>query len=362
MKSNQSWLFELRGSIKPKYKVPLLISGIGLILLIWFILSSGTPPLVPSGILPSPMKVVNAFGSLINDNELVRNICTSYALNLGGYIKALMWALPIGFLVGLIPLFRGMFLDLVNATRYLPLTAVTSLFIVWFGIYTEMKMNFLAFGIFIYLLPTIIQRIDEVDDVYLTTVYTLGASKWQTFKTVYWPAVMSKLSDDIRVLTAISWTYIIVVENIGSEGGIGFLLHGPSARQGRVDKMFALLIIIMLIGVIQDRVFLYLDKLFFPHKYQLKESSGVVAKKENLFKVVLDYVLMVLGYGVILFYIVLVLAEYFGILDDVKPLTYLFGDRLWAMNFIFTIIIGYKGYAWYKEYAANKSLKPIKTA
>ena len=33
---------------------------------------------------------------------------------------------------------------------------------------------------------------------------------------------MSKLSDDIRVLTAISWTYIIVIENIGSEGGLGF--------------------------------------------------------------------------------------------------------------------------------------------
>ena len=279
MKTKLAWLFELRGEIKHKAAVTLLMAGLGAILLIWMALTSGTPPLVPSGILPHPFKVLTAFGDLYKDNELVRNICTSYALNLGGYYKAILWSIPIGFLIGLLPLFRGAFRHIVNALRYLPLTAVTSLFIVWFGIYTNMKMNFLAFGIFLYLLPTIIQRIDEVEDVYLTTVYTLGASKWQTFRTVYFPAVLSKLSDDIRVLTAISWTYIIVIENIGSEGGLGFLLHGPSARQGRVDKQFALLILIMLIGVLQDRVFLYLDKKFFPHKYQLKENT--VPQNEN---------------------------------------------------------------------------------
>lgn len=332
--ANLSWLFELRGEVKGKSNYILLLLGLFGILLVWLLLTMGENPLVPSGILPKPTKVVSAYGDLLHDNELVRNITTSYALNLGGYIKALLWSLPLGFLVGLFPLFRGSFQHVVNALRYLPLTAVTSLFIVWFGIYTEMKMNFLAFGIFLYLLPTIIQRIDEVEDVYLTTVYTLGASKWQTFRSVYFPAVMSKLSDDIRVLTAISWTYIIVIENIGSEGGLGFLLHGPSARQGRVDKMFALLILIMVIGVVQDRFFKYLDRKIFPHKYQLKENLED-NKQQNLASDTLDFIGNVFGYVFLAIYALLMINEYTGIVDNFQPLHYFFGDRLWVINLVF---------------------------
>ncbi len=348
MKSSLSWLFDLRGEVKPKF-IPILLSlGIGMILLVWSILTSGSDPLVPRGILPHPWRVFSSYKELIHDNELIRNTTSSYALNLGGYMKALIWALPFGFMIALIPLFRGMFLQFVNALRFVPLTAVTSLFIVWYGIGTPMKMNFLAFGIFIYLLPTIIQRVDEVEDVYLTTVYTLGASKWQTFISVYWPAVLSKLSDDIRVLTAISWTYIIVIENIGSNGGIGFLMHGPTARQGRVDKMFALLILVMLIGVLQDKFFLFLDRKFFPHKYQLKDSSA--AHKSSTAKVFFGYALTATGYILLALYFIFFLAEYFGVLGvNVRPLTYLFDDKVWVINTFFYIIIFKFGYALFKK-------------
>jgi ABC-type nitrate/sulfonate/bicarbonate transport system permease component len=344
--SNKDWLFKLRGEVKEGYGGILISAAIALILLIWIALTSGNPALVPSGILPSPFKVISSVSELIRDNELVKNISTSIALNLGGYIKALMWSLPIGFLIGLVPLFRGMFLDLINALRYVPLTAVTSLFIVWFGIGTAMKMNFLAFGIFIYLLPTIIQRIDEVDDVYLTSIRTLGATKWQTITKVYWPAVMSKLSDDIRLLTAISWTYIIVIENIGANGGVGFLMHGPTARQGRVDKMFALLIIIIIIGVVQDKLFMSLDRLFFPHKYQIKDSQK--EKKQGYLDIILDFAGKSFFFIILGIYLVLFFAEYAGLFGNIKPLTYLFDDRKWVINLLFFTIIGLSGYNYYK--------------
>ena len=136
-----------------------------------------------------------------------------------------------------------------------------------------MKIHFLAFGILIYILPVMIQRIDEVDDVYIKTVHTLGATDWQLLKTVYMPSVVSRLSDDIRVLTAISWTYIIVAESINSnQGGLGALIYSVGLRQGSPDKVFALLIIIMAIGIVQDKLFVKMDKELFPFKYQAKEA------------------------------------------------------------------------------------------
>ncbi|MEZ5057126.1 MAG: ABC transporter permease subunit [Saprospiraceae bacterium] len=158
--------------------------------------------------------------------------------------------------------------------RYLPLTALTGLFILWFGTTEEMKVAFLAFGIIVYLLPVVVQRIDEVEETYLKTVFTLGAKTWQTIKSVFIPSVMSKLMDDIRVLTAISWTYIIIAEYINREDGIGGMIQLKQRFQKRPD-MFGILIIIILVGFLQDRIFVYLDKRLFPHKYYKQALKGI---------------------------------------------------------------------------------------
>ena len=112
----------------------------------------------------------------------------------------------------------------------------------------------------------VVQRVREVEEVYVQTAYTLGASKWQQIRTVFIPAVLSRVSDDVRVLVAISWTYIIVAELVNANsGGIGALAF-KSARQSSIDKVFALLLVIIIIGFIQDKLFLLLDRILFPYK------------------------------------------------------------------------------------------------
>ena len=165
-----------------------------------------------------------------------------------------------------------MFSQIINSYRFIPLTAVTGIFIMWFGLENEMKISFLAFGIIVYLIPVVIQRIDEVQKVYVNTVFTLGANAWQTITSVYIPYVFSKIIDDIRVLTAISWTYITIAEMLNKEGGTASWIW-LAKRQSRIDKAFAILIIIVVIGIVQDFVFRLLDKLFFPHKYVNKANK-----------------------------------------------------------------------------------------
>ena len=346
-----SWLFTLRGELNTNQKIALNILGIIFALLIWVMLTTGDTPLMPKSSLPHPLRVLSAFKDLYVENELIMNISKSIGLNIGGYIKAVLYSLPLGFLIGLVPLFRGAFQKMVDAIRFVPLTAVTILFIIWFGIYVEAKINFLAFGIFIYLLPIVIQRIDEVEDIYLKTVKTLGATSWQTFKTVYIPSVLSRLSDDIRILTAISWTYIIVAETNADQGGIGSLIFRTGQRMGRIDKTFACLIIIMIIGIFQDKIFSYLDRKFFPYKYQVKESysAGKKLKQVSLFDVVFDFVISIATWIFIALYIIFMINELSPFIGDIKPLSYLFGDTLWTIHFIFGLILIYQFNVIYKK-------------
>jgi NitT/TauT family transport system permease protein len=259
-------LFELRGTLDKKTQATIGIVGGLFLLFVWYLITAIN--LVPPTLLPSPIAVITCLPELHFDDAMVRQLGRSMYLNFMGYIEAVVVCIPLGFLIGLFPLFKGLFAKPVDAIRFIPLTAITGLFIVWFGIFDMMKIQFLAFGIIVYLLPVVVQRVEQVENVYQQTAFTLGATRWQTIKTVFFPAVFSKLFDDIRVLVAISWTYIIVAEMVNNNGGIGAMLF-TSARQSRIDKVFALLFVIVVVGFIQDIIFKVLDKQFFPYKHKV---------------------------------------------------------------------------------------------
>ncbi|MBK8503273.1 MAG: ABC transporter permease subunit [Saprospiraceae bacterium] len=350
-------VLKLNEKLTNRQSLILGVAGFGLLLLIWTLLTIGENPVFPSYILPKPGNVLKSFGSLYADNDIIRNTCLSLGLNLAGYLEAILIAIPLGFLIGLIPLFKGLTQRQVDAIRYIPLTAVTGLFIVWFGTSTAMKVHFLAFGILIYLLPVVMVRINEVEDVYLKTVYTLGASNWQTVKTVYIPSVLSRLTDDIRVLTAISWTYIIVAEGIGSTGGVGALIWRAGIRQGRVDKVFAMLVIIMIIGIIQDKIFMYLDRVFFPHKYQDDATTKYKIRQTSMLDLIWNFISSISTWILIGVYALLLIDSFIPILGSEKVLPYLFGDTVFAIHLIMWSVIGFQIYHYFRK---RQELLPVK--
>lgn len=369
-------MFKLRGEVKPNQTLLFSLLGFLLLLFVWFLLTRGETPIVQTGILPKPFStcdtiminrtyenefgqaitetvekkdhsVICAYGEMFSSSDFFKNLCLSLGFNFGGYIIALLWSIPVAFIIGLFPVFRATFEPQVNAIRFIPLTAITSIFIAAFSINASLKINFLAFGIMIYLIPIIIQRIDEVKDVYLKTVYTIGASKWQTIRSVYLPSVLSRLSDDIRVLTAISWTYIIVAEGIGDQGGLGSMIYKTGQRMGRPDRTFAILIIFILIGIIQDKLFLYLDKKFFPFKYQIKNQYTNALEAPSVWDNIAEFAMKITVWIFLGLYAILMLNEFLGFLGNAHILSYLFEDTLWVIHFIFVGILSYKVYDLY---------------
>lgn len=259
-----SRMFELRGELLQKEKIMIEIVGAIFMILIWSAICKLN--LVSPYILPPPWKVVSAFVELYEKDNLVGNILFSLQLNLIGCLEAVIISVPIGFLIGLNPVIKAFSERYLGASRFLPLPATLGLFIAWFGIYVNMKVQFLAVSIIVYLIPVVVQRVAETPQVYIDTVKTLGASKWQTIRYVFMPDVFSRVWVDIGVLGAISWTYITIAERINdNEGGIG-ALAGIASRQSRTDKVYAVLITIILIALVFDRVHGICDRMMFKFK------------------------------------------------------------------------------------------------
>ena len=334
-------LFTFKGNLSTSSKIGLALCGFTFFIFVWAALTYGRDPIVKSYFLPRPLGVLIMYRELLTEHFLIKHLCRSLGLNIAGYLEAIIIAIPIGFATGLIPFFRGAFQKQIDAFRFLPLTALSGLFIVWFGIGTDMKVHFLACGILVYMLPIVVQRIDEVDEVYFKTVYTLGASSWQIFKTVYFPAVMSRLSDDIRVLTAISWTYIIYIEVLGAQGGIGEIIYTLGRKPKNSEVLFALLVLIIVIGLVQDRLFVYLDREFFPHKYT-KETHQLQNERMSSIRLMLNFFWNTSLWVSLGGYMILFINEIFGFLQGGQILTELFGATTWVIHCLFFVIVVYK--------------------
>ncbi len=184
---------ELRGKLNNTTARFIELMGFFLFVGIWYIVSAH---INSNAILPSPQKVILSLQELYLKDHLFQNLFFSIKLNLWGYLEAALISIPIGFLIGLSPVASALSGRYIDSMRFIPLTAVIGLFVAWFGIGNPMKAHFLAFGIIVYLLPVVVQRIHDTDKVYVQTAYTLGASKWQTIIKIFVPDVLSKLFDD----------------------------------------------------------------------------------------------------------------------------------------------------------------------
>ncbi len=240
------------------------VSGWVILILIWSLICA--LGLVNSHILPSPWATLDALIHMAKEDDLVGNILFSLKINFAGYILSVALALPVGFALGLSETARKMFSQQIDSLRFIPITALGGIFIALSGLTIWTKINFLAFGIWVYLVPVIVQRIIEINPVHLQMMKTLGASRWQTFVHVQWPSVIARLSDDIRILVGISWTYIIVAELKNVQGGLGSLIF-LADRQSYIGMTYAVVFIIITIGILQDRLFKFIDWLLFRFKY-----------------------------------------------------------------------------------------------
>jgi len=264
MQGQVTGLFELRGNTSARQNMVLGILGVSLWLFLWWLFSA--LEILPRQIAPGPLAVLGVIPDMHFHDKLVRNVMFSLEMNLLATFIAIVISVPLGLVLGLLPFFRGMSTPFFVGLRFLPLPVATILFMAWLGVGYTMKTAFLTVAIAVYLVPTVIQRVDEVRQVYVDTVRTLGANEWQLVRYVYLPDVFSRVWDDIVILVGLSWTYISFIELINKgEGGIGALIYAAQ-RTTSIEKYYALLLIIMLVAFIQTALFKLIGRIAFPYK------------------------------------------------------------------------------------------------
>jgi NitT/TauT family transport system permease protein len=230
---------------------------------VWCVLSYAD--IVPTVILPSPTEVLRAFPVLHFEEALVRSAAWSlYRVGMGFLLSAVV-AIPLGLIMGTFPPVKHFLSPLVDPLRFLPISALVPLFLVWFGIEETMKIMLLFVGTFVYLLPLVVEAVENVDDVYLNTATTLGANRWQLVRHVLVPGSLPAIGEALRVMNGIGWTYVILAEIVNARLGLGHIIT-VAGKRSHVDQIFAGVLVILVIGVVTDWMIRVANKQLFGWK------------------------------------------------------------------------------------------------
>jgi NitT/TauT family transport system permease protein len=255
----------------PKKEIPRRVylsvsTAVGVLLLaLWCVLAYGG--FVRADFLPTPIAVIQAGIDGVSDGSLFVDTGVSLGEIMSGFVLASILAVPIGILMGSFKIVEAAIEPVTNFVRYLPVSALIPLLILWIGIGMAEKVSVIFIGTFFQQLILIGDVSRSVSHDLLDVSYTLGASRRQVITRVLIPATLPGVMDALRVTLGWAWTYLVVAELVAANKGLGYFILN-SMRGLFTDRIFLGIAVIGLLGLISDQIFKLLRDRLLPWTVQ----------------------------------------------------------------------------------------------
>jgi NitT/TauT family transport system permease protein len=202
---------------------------------------------IPAYLLPGPGSV---FARIVSDAPMLwTHSMVTLAEIVMGFGLTVVTAIPLGLAIALSLIARQIMYPPLMLMQLVPKIAVAPLFLVWLGFGMESKVLLTVLMTFFPLLLAAISGFQILDDRLLYLTKSMGASGWQTFRYLRFPAALPVIYSGVKSSATIAATAAIVAEFVGANRGLGYvLLRGTSTMD--IELTFAVLVVLTIIGVI----------------------------------------------------------------------------------------------------------------
>jgi sulfonate transport system permease protein len=202
-------------------------------------------------VLSAPWTVVTTTGELIADGRLQSNLWTSTqraALGLGlGIVLGTVLAL----LSGLSRLGEAILDGPIQIKRAIPSLALLPLLILWLGIGESMKVTTITLGVFVPIYLHTHNGLRTIDSRYVELAQTVGLSRWAFIRRVVLPGALPGFLLGMRFAVTGAWLSLVVVEQINSTSGIGYMME-LARTYGQTDIIIVGLVLYGVLGLLSD--------------------------------------------------------------------------------------------------------------
>jgi NitT/TauT family transport system permease protein len=213
--------------------------------------AAGAPFGAPAYLLPPPQDVlprlVTSRVSLWNHSLItLQEIFLGFALSI-------VTAIPMGLVIALSPTAKRMLYPLLMFIQLVPKIAIAPLFVVWVGFGMTSKVLLTLLLTFFPLLLASMAGFQILDQRLLYLTRSMGATFWQTFRYLRFPAALPVIFGGLKTSATIAATAAIVAEFVGANKGLGYILLQAT---GTLDTtyVFAILFLLTIIGLALNSV------------------------------------------------------------------------------------------------------------
>jgi NitT/TauT family transport system permease protein len=268
-----SELLTIRKETSRTTKLVLAAAAWVLVVLTWALIAH--QQWISSFVFPAPLDVLRAFPTLFTENDLLRNVGISWWRIAHAFLWCIVIAVPLGLLMASFRWVNDLINPVAAPMRSMPITAFLPAFIGIFGIYETMKIAFLWFGMFFYLLAVVVEEVNRVDTSLLETAYTLGAKRYQVLWLMFRSALPGIFSS-FRILYDIGWTYVILAEIVNRSKGVGAMVQSAYEFH-RPELVYAGIIAIGVAAFLFRAILSLLERVLFPWRQVTQAASDSAA-------------------------------------------------------------------------------------
>lgn len=201
---------------------------------------------VPSYLLPGP---VDVFERIFTDWDRLWTHSQITLLEIGaGFGITVVVAIPLGLLIALSIAAKQIVYPPVMLMQLIPKVAIAPLFVVWLGLGFTSKLLLTILMTFFPLLIASISGFQILDKRLLYLTQSMGATSWQTFRYLRFPAALPVIFSGLKTSATIAATAAIVAEFVGSNSGLGYVLL-QATNTLDMTMVFAVLVLLTVVGV-----------------------------------------------------------------------------------------------------------------
>ncbi|MFT4269235.1 MAG: ABC transporter permease [Xenophilus sp.] len=227
------------------------------LLVVWWI--AGQAGWLNTRILPGPWAVAKAFATLVGNGQLARALAASLPRVGWGLLIGAVSGVLLGFAAGYWRIGEDLIDRPLQALKAIPFTALTPLFILWFGIGELPKVLLVVVGVAVPLYLNTYSGIRGVDRKFVEVAHVYDGRSLVIARDILLPGALPHILTGLRYGLSIGWVALIVAESIAASTGIGFLL--TNARQySQTDVVIVCILVYALLGVITDLIVRQLER------------------------------------------------------------------------------------------------------
>lgn len=202
---------------------------------------------MPHYILPPPTRIVAAFVS--HFPSLLHHAAVTLAEIVLGLLLGGLGGFGLAVTVFYSPVLERALYPLVIASQMIPVFAIAPLLIVWMGYGVWPKATVAALiGFF----PIVVNASDGLrapNEESVELFRSLGATRWQIFRKLRFPASLPTLFAGLKVAVTLSVVGATIGEWVGAHRGLGYLMLQSNALL-RVDLVFAAILMLSILGLL----------------------------------------------------------------------------------------------------------------